>query len=91
MTVIRDEYDDYRRAALNTGATEAEVEEAIDLMRAEKKKIDALVCPECGAALTRAEDPRQAGMTKVPGKWFNYRCVKRCGWFADRKEPIGEN
>lgn len=89
--VVRDRYADFRKAALSGGASLEETEEAIQIMREEDAKIDARVCPKCGAQITRAVDARQGGPTKVPGKWFNYRCTHRCGWMTDRCEPIGEN
>ena len=90
MTVI-DKYENYRRAALEGGAPSADVELAIAAMKAEDAKIDAGICPRCGGFISKALDPRQAGATEIAGKWFNYRCISRCGWFVDRCEPVGEN
>ena len=90
MTVT-DKYENYRQAALAGGAHIAEIDREIENTRAEDAKIDAGVCPRCGGTLTRTLDPRQAGSTEVAGKWFNYRCVAKCGWMADRCEPVGEN
>lgn len=91
MTVRTDKYENYRKALLDGGAPADQVEAVIADIKAEDAKIDALTCPRCGAALTRALDRRQDGPTEIAGKWFNYRCVARCGWFADRCEPVGEN
>lgn len=45
------------------------------------------VCPNCGGLITRkGVDKRQAGSSDQPGVWVNYICVRRCGWFMDRKE-----
>ena len=85
------EYDSFREHALAGGASASEVDDIIEVMKAEGEKIDALICPNCGSKLTRTLDPRQAGETEIAGKWFNYRCTRRCGWFADRCEPVGEN
>jgi len=91
MTVRVDKWDSFREYALAGGASEADVDDAIEEMKASEAKIDAGVCPSCDAQLTRTLDPRQAGPTEIAGKWFNYRCTRKCGWFADRCEPIGEN
>lgn len=91
MSVSKDEYDSFRAHALEGGVPADAVERAIDEMKAEGAKIDAGICPSCGSKLTRTLDPRQAGPTELAGKWFNYRCTERCGWFADRCEPVGEN
>lgn len=93
MTVIKDKYDIYRTSLLDLGISETDANKAVEEMRAEDAKIDAGVCPKCGSKITRIEDPRQAGPTKIAGKWFNYRCgnPRACGWFADRCEPVGEN
>lgn len=94
MTVF-DKYENYRQAALAGGAHIAEVDRAIEDMRAEDAKIDAGLCPKRDSSpnarhvLTRTLDSRQAGPTEIAGKWFNYRCT--CGWFSDRCEPVGEN
>ena len=88
---ITDKYEDYKRALLEGGAPADKVEAVIADMKAEDAKITAGYCPNCGSPLTRVMDPRQAGSTQVAGKWFNYRCIARCGWFADRCEPVGEN
>jgi hypothetical protein len=84
-------YKNYRRALLDGGVPEDQINNLIEDMRVKDEKIDALICPNCTAPLTRIEDKRQAGPTEVAGKWFNYRCTARCGWFADRCEPVGEN
>jgi hypothetical protein len=91
VTSRPDKYDSYRRSLIAGGIPESEVDREIAIAKAEDAKIDACVCPRCGAKLTRVEDPRQAGPTELAGKWFNYRCTRRCGWFADRCEPVGEN
>lgn len=88
---VRDRYANFRAAALAGGANEAELNEAISTMKAEDAKIDAGVCPKCGGGITRTLDRRQDGPTEVAGKWFNYRCAQKCGWFADKCEPVGEN
>jgi hypothetical protein len=90
MTVSKDKYDTFRQQALAGGAPAAEVELAIDDLKAVDTSIDEGACPHCHASLTRTLDPRQAGPTAAAGKWFNYRCLQ-CGWFIDRCEPVGEN
>ena len=90
MTVT-DKYENYRRGLLEGGAPADEVEAVIADMKAEDAKIDAGICPRCGGFISKALDPRQAGPTEIAGKWFNYRCIARCGWFVDRCEPVGEN
>lgn len=89
--MIKDKYENYRKALLDGGAPEDQVNGVIEDMKAEDAKIDACICPRCGFSLTRSLDPRQAGPTEVAGKWFKYRCTAKCGWFADRCEPVGEN
>ena len=91
MPTIKDKYDNYRAGLLAGGASEADTNKAVEDMKAEDTKIDAGVCPKCDSKLTRTLDRRQAGPTEIAGKWFNYRCVDSCGWFADRCEPVGEN
>jgi predicted RNA-binding Zn-ribbon protein involved in translation (DUF1610 family) len=89
--VIKDKYESYRQALLEGGAPEDQVDGVIEDMKAEDAKIDACICPRCGSKITRTLDPRQMGATEIAGKWFNYRCTAKCGWFADRCEPVGEN
>jgi ribosomal protein L40E len=91
MTVRTDKYENYRKALLDGGAPADQVEAVIADMKADDAKIEALICLKCGAPLVRTLDPRQDGPTEIAGKWFNYRCTAKCGWFADRCEPIGEN
>ena len=91
MTARTDKYENYRQALLDGGAPISEIDRVIEHMKAEDEKIDAGICPGCRSKITRTLDPRQAGSTEVAGKWFNYRCVAKCGWFIDRCEPIGEN
>jgi hypothetical protein len=90
MTVRGDKYDAYKEALLAGGAPAAEVERAITLLKATDACVDALACEVCRSKLIRTLDPRQAGPTRVAGKWFNYRCTS-CEWFVDRCEPVGEN
>jgi predicted RNA-binding Zn-ribbon protein involved in translation (DUF1610 family) len=91
VTVRTDKYENYRQALLAGGAPADQVEAAIADMKAEDVKIDAGICPKCGSKITRTLDRRQDGPTEVAGKWFNYRCIAKCGWFVDRCEPVGEN
>jgi hypothetical protein len=91
MTARANKYDDYRQALLTAGISGTEADEVIAGMKHIDTKVELGACPQCNAKLTRALDPRQDGPTKVAGKWFNYRCTARCGWFGDRCEPIGEN
>ena len=91
MSARTDKYENCRKALLAGDAPADEVDRVIEDMKAEDAKLDARVCPRCGSRLVRTMDSRQDGPTEVAGKWFNYRCTARCGWFADRCEPVGEN
>jgi len=88
---VKDKYENYRNHLISYGAGAEEIEAAIDDMKSVDAKIDAGTCPKCDSKITRTIDPRQSGATEIAGKWFNYRCVGSCGWFADRCEPVGEN
>ena len=88
---MSDKYESYRAALLAGGVSEHDIDRAIRDMKLEDSFVQAGFCPKCAAEITRTLDPRQAGPTKVAGKWFNYRCTRKCGWFADRCEPVGEN
>lgn len=65
---MSDIYENYRQALLAGGASEEDVKEAVEAARAEGAKIDALVCPSCGARLTKVLDSSQAGPTEIAGK-----------------------
>lgn len=72
-----------------------DLDKQIEMFEHEDACVNRMVCPGCGAALTKRVDPRQVGpvdLESEPGKWINYRCIAKCKWMGiDRKEPIGEN
>jgi hypothetical protein len=87
VSVIADRWDDYRRRCLEGGLDAKEIEAAIAEMKREGACLDRLECPKCGARCTRTIDPRQVGLSDVPGAWFKYRCG--CGkLLLDRKEIV---
>ena len=67
------------------GVPEAHIVAFLSENRRVNACLDRGMCPECGAKVTRNEDPRQAGFTSVKGgNWHNYRCS--CGYLIDRVE-----
>jgi len=85
-----DLYDDLRAHLLAGGMSEKCTNDYIAEMKQEDARLDALVCPECFAELSREVDERRVGDSQVAGKWFRYRCSS-CPFWIDRKEPVGEN
>jgi hypothetical protein len=81
-----DPFAEYIAAARLIGCDEAELQAEVARMRAEGAALDRGECPRCGAPVNGTVDPRQAGDTKYPGTWMNYRCP--CGLLVDRKEAI---
>jgi predicted RNA-binding Zn-ribbon protein involved in translation (DUF1610 family) len=51
------------------------------------EKLKQGICPQCKKpGITRQEDGRSAGVSKVQGVWVKYRCGS-CGYCIDCKEP----
>lgn len=81
-----DPYAEYIAAARAIGCDEDELQVEVARMRTERAALDRGECPICGKPVKGTVDPRQAGDTKYPGTWVNYRCP--CGLLVDRKEAV---
>jgi hypothetical protein len=94
----REFYAGWSKLAREAGATEDEIRITVDEWIREARCIAAGRCPKCLAPVCADADPRQVGMSNVPGIWLRYWCSRdeapgkrrdadACGFRIDVKVP----